>query len=116
MTSAGPAHPAEIRAGRDRPADRVEGRAADRPRQRAVLAFAEVRGLGAGREQRNALGEVGIAPGIVLGSRRAATWSVWPTAMEYDTVRVAIGLANMADDLRKHAAKTYCPRKLTLRE
>jgi hypothetical protein len=35
--------------------------------------------------------------------------------MEYDNGRVAIGLANMADDLRKHATKTYRPRKLTLR-
>jgi hypothetical protein len=30
-------------------------------------------------------------------------------AMKYDSVRVAIGLAHMADDLRKYAAKTRCP-------
>ena len=30
-------------------------------------------------------------------------------AMKYDNVRVAIGLAHMADDLRKYAAKTTCP-------
>jgi hypothetical protein len=37
-------------------------------------------------------------------------------ATAYDNVRVAIGLINIADDLRKCAAKTSCPRKLTLRE
>jgi hypothetical protein len=36
--------------------------------------------------------------------------------MEYDNVRVAIGLINMADDRRTYAAKTGCLRKLTLRE
>ena len=30
-------------------------------------------------------------------------------AYKYDKVRVAIGLAHMADDLRKYAAKTACP-------
>jgi len=30
-------------------------------------------------------------------------------AVKYDKVRVAIGLAHMADDLRKYAAKTECP-------
>jgi 2-(acetamidomethylene)succinate hydrolase len=30
-------------------------------------------------------------------------------AFKYDKVRVAIGLAHMADDLRKYAAKTTCP-------
>jgi 2-(acetamidomethylene)succinate hydrolase len=30
-------------------------------------------------------------------------------AFKYDNVRVAIGLAHMADDLRKYAAKTTCP-------
>jgi 2-(acetamidomethylene)succinate hydrolase len=30
-------------------------------------------------------------------------------AFKYDKVRVAIGLAHMADDLRKYAAKTECP-------
>ncbi|PYM17639.1 MAG: alpha/beta hydrolase [Candidatus Rokuibacteriota bacterium] len=30
-------------------------------------------------------------------------------AAKYDKVRVAIGLAHMADDLRKYAAKTACP-------
>lgn len=30
-------------------------------------------------------------------------------AMKYDNVRVAIGLAHMADDLRKYAAQTDCP-------
>jgi pimeloyl-ACP methyl ester carboxylesterase len=30
-------------------------------------------------------------------------------AVKYDNVRVAIGLAHMADDLRKYAAKTTCP-------
>jgi pimeloyl-ACP methyl ester carboxylesterase len=30
-------------------------------------------------------------------------------AMKYDNVRVAIGLAHMADDLRKYAARTRCP-------
>jgi pimeloyl-ACP methyl ester carboxylesterase len=30
-------------------------------------------------------------------------------AFKYDKVRVAIGLAHMADDLRKHAAQTTCP-------
>jgi len=30
-------------------------------------------------------------------------------AVKYDTVRVALGLAHMADDLRKYAAKTTCP-------
>jgi pimeloyl-ACP methyl ester carboxylesterase len=30
-------------------------------------------------------------------------------AFKYDKVRVAIGLAHMADDLRKYAAKTPCP-------
>ena len=30
-------------------------------------------------------------------------------AYKYDKVRVAIGLAHMADDLRKYAAKTTCP-------
>ena len=30
-------------------------------------------------------------------------------AFKYDKVRVAIGLAHMADDLRKYAAKTNCP-------
>ena len=30
-------------------------------------------------------------------------------AYKYDKVRVAIGLAHMADDLRKYAAKTGCP-------
>ena len=30
-------------------------------------------------------------------------------AYKYDKVRVAIGLAHMADDLRKYAAKTMCP-------
>ena len=29
-------------------------------------------------------------------------------AFKYDKVRVAIGLAHMADDLRKYAAKTTC--------
>jgi len=29
--------------------------------------------------------------------------------VKYDTVRVAIGLAHMADDLRKYAARTSCP-------
>ena len=30
-------------------------------------------------------------------------------AVKYDNVRVAMGLAHMADDLRKYAAKTTCP-------
>jgi pimeloyl-ACP methyl ester carboxylesterase len=30
-------------------------------------------------------------------------------AFKYDKVRVAIGLAHMADDLRKYAARTTCP-------
>jgi pimeloyl-ACP methyl ester carboxylesterase len=30
-------------------------------------------------------------------------------AFKYDKVRVAIGLAHMADDLRKYAAKAACP-------
>jgi 2-(acetamidomethylene)succinate hydrolase len=30
-------------------------------------------------------------------------------AVKYDTVRVALGLAHMADDLRKYAARTACP-------
>jgi pimeloyl-ACP methyl ester carboxylesterase len=30
-------------------------------------------------------------------------------AVKYDKVRVAIGLAHMADDLRKYAARTSCP-------
>ena len=30
-------------------------------------------------------------------------------AVKYDKVRVAIGLAHMADDLRKYAARTVCP-------
>jgi pimeloyl-ACP methyl ester carboxylesterase len=30
-------------------------------------------------------------------------------AVKYDKVRVALGLAHMADDLRKYAAKTTCP-------
>ena len=30
-------------------------------------------------------------------------------AVKYDTVRVALGLAHMADDLRKYAVKTTCP-------
>ena len=30
-------------------------------------------------------------------------------AVKYDTVRVALGLAHMADDLRKYAARTECP-------
>jgi 2-(acetamidomethylene)succinate hydrolase len=30
-------------------------------------------------------------------------------AFKYDKVRVAVGLAHMADDLRKYAAKTACP-------
>lgn len=30
-------------------------------------------------------------------------------AFKYDSVRVALGLAHMADDLRKYAAKTTCP-------
>jgi pimeloyl-ACP methyl ester carboxylesterase len=30
-------------------------------------------------------------------------------AVKYDSVRVAIGLAHMADDLRKYAAKAACP-------
>jgi 2-(acetamidomethylene)succinate hydrolase len=30
-------------------------------------------------------------------------------AVKYDSVRVAIGLAHMADDLRKYAAKASCP-------
>ena len=30
-------------------------------------------------------------------------------AYKYDKVRVAIGLAHMADDLRKYAANTTCP-------
>ncbi len=30
-------------------------------------------------------------------------------AVKYDNVRVAVGLAHMADDLRKYAAKTTCP-------
>jgi pimeloyl-ACP methyl ester carboxylesterase len=30
-------------------------------------------------------------------------------AVKYDTVRVALGLAHMADDLRKYAAKATCP-------
>ena len=30
-------------------------------------------------------------------------------AMKYDNVRVAIGLAHMADDLRKYSTKTRCP-------
>jgi 2-(acetamidomethylene)succinate hydrolase len=30
-------------------------------------------------------------------------------AVKYDKVRVALGLAHMADDLRKYAAKTACP-------
>jgi 2-(acetamidomethylene)succinate hydrolase len=30
-------------------------------------------------------------------------------AVKYDNVRVAIGLAHMADDLRKYAARTTCP-------
>jgi 2-(acetamidomethylene)succinate hydrolase len=30
-------------------------------------------------------------------------------AVKYDNVRVAIGLAHMADDLRKYASKTTCP-------
>jgi 2-(acetamidomethylene)succinate hydrolase len=34
----------------------------------------------------------------------AAGWTV-----KYDKVRVALGLAHMADDLRKYAAKTTCP-------
>ena len=29
--------------------------------------------------------------------------------MKYDSVRVAMGLAHMADDLRKYAAKAACP-------
>jgi 2-(acetamidomethylene)succinate hydrolase len=30
-------------------------------------------------------------------------------AVKYDKVRVALGLAHMADDLRKYAARTACP-------
>jgi pimeloyl-ACP methyl ester carboxylesterase len=30
-------------------------------------------------------------------------------AVKYDSVRVAMGLAHMADDLRKYAAKAACP-------
>ena len=30
-------------------------------------------------------------------------------AVKYDNVRVAVGLAHMADDLRKYAAKAICP-------
>src|SRR5262245_4365515 len=30
-------------------------------------------------------------------------------AVKYDTVRVALGLAHMADDLKKYAARTTCP-------
>jgi len=30
-------------------------------------------------------------------------------AVKYDKVRVALGLAHMADDLRKYAARTECP-------
>ena len=30
-------------------------------------------------------------------------------AVKYDKVRVAIGLAHMADDLRKYAARASCP-------